>query len=33
RIVKVGTPREIKASRNPVVRGFIHTTTKGIKGD
>lgn len=33
RIVKVGTPSEIKASRNPVVRGFIHTTTKGIKGD
>jgi phospholipid/cholesterol/gamma-HCH transport system ATP-binding protein len=33
RIVEVGTPREIKASRNPVVRGFIHTTTKGIKGD
>ena len=33
RIVEVGTPRDIKASRNPVVRGFIHTTTKGIKGD
>jgi phospholipid/cholesterol/gamma-HCH transport system ATP-binding protein len=33
RIVEVGTPREIKASRNPIVRGFIHTTTKGIKGD
>ncbi len=33
RIVEVGTPGEIKASRNAIVRGFIHTTTKGIKGD
>ncbi len=33
RIVEIGTPGEIKVSRNPVVRGFIHTTTKGIKGD
>ena len=33
RIVEVGTPEEIKASDNPVVRGFIHTTTKGIKGN
>jgi phospholipid/cholesterol/gamma-HCH transport system ATP-binding protein len=33
RIVEVGTPREIKASTNPIVTGFIYTTTKGIKGD
>ena len=33
RIVEVGTPAEIKVSRNPIVRGFIHTTTKGIKLD
>jgi phospholipid/cholesterol/gamma-HCH transport system ATP-binding protein len=33
RIVEVGTPAQIKASQNPIVRGFIHTTTKGIKGD
>lgn len=32
-IVAIGTPREIKASRNPIVRGFIYTTTKGITGD
>jgi phospholipid/cholesterol/gamma-HCH transport system ATP-binding protein len=32
RIVEVGTPAEIKTSMNPIVRGFIHTTTKGIKG-
>lgn len=32
-IVEVGTPREIKRSENPVVRGFIYTTTKGIRGD
>jgi phospholipid/cholesterol/gamma-HCH transport system ATP-binding protein len=32
RIVEVGTPEEIKASQNAIVRGFIHTTTKGIKG-
>jgi phospholipid/cholesterol/gamma-HCH transport system ATP-binding protein len=31
RIVEVGTPGEIKASRNAIVRGFIHTTTKGIR--
>lgn len=31
RIVEVGTPAEIKASTNPVVRRFIYTTTKGIK--
>lgn len=33
RIVEVGTPAEIKASRNPVIRNFIYTTTKGIKGE
>lgn len=32
RIIETGTPAEIKASSNPVVRGFIYTTTKGIKG-
>ena len=32
-IVEVGTPREIKRSENPIVRGFIYTTTKGIRGD
>ncbi len=32
-IVEVGTPAEIKASQNPVVRNFIYTTTKGIKGE
>ena len=32
-IVEIGTPAEIKASRNPVVRNFIYTTTKGIKGE
>jgi phospholipid/cholesterol/gamma-HCH transport system ATP-binding protein len=32
-IVEIGTPAEIKASQNPVVRGFIYTTTKGLKGD
>ncbi|HEU0265556.1 MAG TPA: ABC transporter ATP-binding protein [Geobacterales bacterium] len=30
-IVEVGTPSEIKRSQNPVVKGFIYTTTKGIK--
>jgi phospholipid/cholesterol/gamma-HCH transport system ATP-binding protein len=33
RIVEVGTPAEIKASENSTVRGFIYTTTKGIKGE
>jgi phospholipid/cholesterol/gamma-HCH transport system ATP-binding protein len=33
RIVEVGTPEEIKASQNPLVRNFIYTTTKGIKGE
>lgn len=32
RIVEVGTPREIKSSENPFVKGFIRTTTKGING-
>lgn len=32
-IVAVGTPREMKVSQNPIVRNFIHTTTKGIKLD
>lgn len=32
-IVEVGTPREIKKSENPIVRGFIYTTTKGIRGE
>lgn len=32
-IVEIGTPAEIKASQNPVVRKFIYTTTKGIKGE
>lgn len=31
-IVGVGTPAEIKASDDPVIKGFIYTTTKGIKG-
>jgi len=31
RIVEVGTPANLKASTNPVVRNFIYTTTKGIK--
>jgi len=33
RIIETGTPDEIKASINPVVRRFVYTTTKGIKGD
>lgn len=32
-IVEVGTPEQIKASDNPVIRKFIYTTTKGIKGE
>lgn len=32
-VVEVGTPREIKKSENPIVRGFIYTTTKGIRGE
>lgn len=33
RIVEIGTPEQIKQSQNPIVRGFIYTTTKGIKGE
>jgi len=33
RIVEIGTPQEIKRSQNPIVRSFIYTTTKGIKGE
>jgi phospholipid/cholesterol/gamma-HCH transport system ATP-binding protein len=33
RIQEVGTPAEIRASQNPLVRSFIYTTTKGIKSD
>lgn len=32
RIVAVGTPSEIKASDNPIVKSFLRTTTKGIYG-
>ena len=32
-IIETGTPAEIKASENPIVRGFVYTTTKGIKGE
>ncbi len=32
RIIETGTPAEIKSSTNPVVRAFVYTTTKGIKG-
>jgi len=31
RIIEVGTPAEIKASQNSVVKTFINTTTKGIR--
>ncbi len=33
RIIEIGTPEQIKRSQNPVVRSFIYTTTKGIKGE
>jgi phospholipid/cholesterol/gamma-HCH transport system ATP-binding protein len=33
RIIEVGTPQQFKASQNPIVKGFIFTTTKGIKGE
>jgi len=33
RIVEVGTPAEIRSSTNPIVRRFVHTTTKGIKSE
>lgn len=32
-VVEVGTPREIKASQNPIVKRFIYTTTKGITAE
>ncbi|MGA7828529.1 MAG: ABC transporter ATP-binding protein [Geobacteraceae bacterium] len=32
RIIETGTPAEIKSSTNPIVRSFVYTTTKGIKG-
>ena len=32
RIIETGTPAEIKTSTNPIVRAFVYTTTKGIKG-
>jgi phospholipid/cholesterol/gamma-HCH transport system ATP-binding protein len=32
RIIETGTPTEIKSSTNPIVRSFVYTTTKGIKG-
>ena len=32
-IVEIGTPEEIKNSENPIIRNFIYTTTKGLKGD
>lgn len=33
KIIEVGTPQEIKKSQNPIIRKFIYTTTKGLKGD
>ncbi len=33
KIIEIGTPLEIKNSQNPIVKGFIYTTTKGIKGE
>ena len=32
-IIAIGTPDEIKQSQNPIVRNFVYTTTKGIKGE
>lgn len=32
-IIALGTPEEIKKSQNPIVRNFIYTTTKGLKGE
>ena len=31
-IIALGTPEEIRQSTNPLVRRFIYTTTKGLKG-
>jgi len=33
KVVEIGTPDQIKKSSNPLVRNFIYTTTKGIKGE
>lgn len=33
RVIDIGTPKEMKASSNPIVQGFIYTTTKGIGKD
>jgi phospholipid/cholesterol/gamma-HCH transport system ATP-binding protein len=33
RVIDIGTPKEMKASSNPIVQGFIYTTTKGIAKD
>lgn len=33
KIIEVGSPAQIKKSENPIVKGFIYTTTKGIRGD
>ncbi|WP_243373507.1 ABC transporter ATP-binding protein [Geotalea sp. SG265] len=33
KIIEVGAPAQIKKSENPIVKGFIYTTTKGIRGD
>ena len=33
KIIEIGTPEEIKASTNPLVRRFLYTTTKGIQGN
>jgi phospholipid/cholesterol/gamma-HCH transport system ATP-binding protein len=32
-IIEIGTPEEIKNSRNPLVRRFLYTRTKGIQGN
>lgn len=32
-IIAIGSPAEIKQSKNPIVRNFIYTTTKGIQGE
>lgn len=31
-IIEIGTPDEIRQSSNPIVRNFIYTKTKGLKG-
>lgn len=33
KIIEIGAPAQIKKSENPIVKGFIYTTTKGIRGD